>query len=576
MTQTQERPVVKLTPLGWIQAIYNTGQTPSGDQRPIFNDGIDDLVRDVERIARSGNHRSVQATINLYKDSVPAFAALFENTSEKTKSKNEDTQENDPIMPPLEWGLLPEEMGQGISVWFDEYVAFSKKWSPRTTDIQHKGNALFILSAIARRRIAASYGGLQFTPLNIIQVAPSTVWGKTTGAKIAIETLTHAGLDYILGSNSTSPEKLLSNMSGKFVPKNWEQLTSDEQEFERKRIAHSGQLGWYYSEFGNLLKEMANDKGRNAAFKAILQRLDDGETYYENDTHTRGKERIESPYLALLGTMTPDCMKPYSGSDASSWGDGFYARFAFCCPPANVKKTRATLRSERFPSEDKIIPASLFKPLREWNDRLKERVCNVVPEQGEKGDVSFSIVRGDHPLTIYRLGAGVKDALDDYGEALDFIGQDPKWKQFQACYGRLRDKTLRIATLIASLVNSQMVELPHLAFAQHITEELRLSLHNLDMFLKQNNFASERHRHEDEIIQYLTTAKTYLTSRTMRKNKFKDETAETFDPILDSLEKSGDILSKRKGRTKFYTVPGEETRSPFDDVHARGEEETAL
>jgi hypothetical protein len=56
----------------------------------------------------------------------------------------------------------------------------------------------------------------------------------------------------------------------------------------------------------------------------------------------------------------------------------------------------------------------------------------------------------------------------------------------------------------------------------------------------------------------------------MRKNKFKNQAAETFDPLLDSLEKSGDLVSKRVGRTKFYTVPGKEDR-PMPVNQAREE-----
>jgi hypothetical protein len=558
-----------LSPREYIKTIYRTGQVPSDDQRPQFDDeSINGIVRSLEKAARSDNHHRVQTLFKTYQENVPVFATIVSDPQPAPAPTI--LHDNAPVAPPLEWGLLPQELGQGVSRWFDEYVAFSKKWSPRACDIQHKGAALWILSTIAARRIAASYGGLQFTPLYIALVAPSTVFAKTTTAKIATDLLAKAGLDWLLGSNSTSPEKLLSNMAGKFVPKDWEHLTAEERACETKRLAHSGQISWYYSEFGNLLKEMANDKGRNSAFKAILQRMDDGEMSYEYDTHSRGKERIENPYLALLGTMTPDCMKLYSTSDSSSWGDGFYARFAFCCPPASVKKTRATLKAERFPkNEEKAFPPGLIKPLRAWHKRLGERFCAVIPEQRGKGDVSYVIERGASPLTTYKMAPGVEAALGDYGDALAFLAQEPYMKQFQSCYGRLVDKTLRIATLIASLENSQMIELSHLAFAQHFTEELRMSLHQLDIFLKQNNIASERARLEDEIIQYVAEADTYLTSRLMRRRKFKNQDAAAFDSILDSLEKSGELVRMMGRRGKFYTVPGKEKR-PLPQIHASG------
>ncbi len=67
---------------------------------------------------------------------------------------------------------------------------------------------------------------------------------------------------------------------------------------------------------------------------------------------------------------------------------------------------------------------------------------------------------------------------------------------------------------------------------------------------------------DDEIIQYLANSDTWLTSRLMRKNKFKDIPAEVFDPKLDSLVASGDLVKKLDGKTKYNTVPGQEKR-PF-------------
>jgi hypothetical protein len=568
MTQTLNRPTEQLSQRAYIEALI-AGQVPDTAQRPQFEPEIDGLVEKGIDLINKGRTSAARRHFDQCKN-IPAFAAIFNEPQQNTAPIIEDIHDNATIVPPLTWGLLPKELGQGVSPWFDDYVAFSKKWSGRACDIQHKGAALWLLSTIAARRIAASYGGLQFTPLYIALVAPSTVYAKTTTAKIATDVLSRTGLHWLLGSNSPTPEKLLSNMAGKFIPSNWDSLTPEQQEFEEKRLAYSGQLGWYYSEFGNLIKEMSNDKGRNTAFKAILQRMDDGEEYFETDTVKRGKERIERPYLALLGTMTPDCMKPYSGSDASSWGDGTYARFAFCCPPADKKKTREMLRAERFPDEEKIYPSSLITPLRNWHNRLGEHICKVIPSDQGK-EISYAIQHSEtYPLTVYRLGTGVKNALDDYGDALDILAQETHLKQFRSNYGRLRDKTLRIATLMASLENSNTIELRHLAFAQSFSEELRESLHHLDMFLHENNFASERNRMEDEIIQYVAKADTHLTSRIMRKNKFKNQAAETFDPLLDSLEKSGDLVSKRVGRTKFYTVPGKEDR-PMPVNQAREE-----
>lgn len=510
------------------------------------------IVEEIEEEISSGaSPQVIRNLIDTYKKA-PAFAALFEASRQERAPAKLNVTRSEDIAPALEWGLLPKEKGIGVSRWFDEYLAFSKKWSPRACDIQHKGCALWLLSTIAARRIAVHYGGLQYTPLYIAQVAPSTVWGKSTTAKIpVIDFLQRAGFGWLLGSDAPSPEKLLSNMAGKYVPENWDQLTEEEQTFETKRLAHSGQVGWHYSELGQLLTDMANDKGRNAAFKHIIRRMDDGEPrIVPSDTHRRGREPIDMPYLALLGDMTPDCMKAYSTSDASSWGDGTYARFAFCSPPHDQIKTRDQLRAERFPDGEKHLPTSLLMPLRAWNTQLKERECEVKYDENRKG---FYIDRGEFPLTTYRLGRGVKDALDDYGDALALLAQDQNLQQFQSCYARLRDKTLRIATLIASLEKSQEVELCHLAFAQHIAEEFRESLHHLDRFLHQNNFASKRDHLEKEIIDYLSTCIEPKTAREIRNSNraCQEKTPDDLRKMLNSLARDGVIhkVEKQSGQT---------------------------
>jgi hypothetical protein len=543
-------------------AQLHTKKAANPNDRPPFPPEMLNCIQNLEQIAIfSGKVSHVQKAIEQERQTNRHLDALMREPETRPQV---EVIRDEVITPPLEWGLLPQELGERIHPWFRDYVAFSKKWSPRAPDIQHKGMALWIQSAVAMRRIAVQYGKLQYTPLYIVLVAPSTVWAKTTTAQIGIEFLHKAGLGWIFGADETTPEKLLSTMSGRRVPKNWEDLTPEQQFLKEKRLSMAGQVAWYYSEFGKMLREWGDDKGRNATFKTILQRMDDGEPSFTYDTHTRNEEIIENPYLALLATMTPDCMKSYSSEASSLWGDGTYGRFAFCCPVVGKKKTRDDLALERFPDEERIFPPSLLTPFRQWHNRLGERACHVVADRNKKtGEIIGHRIElaETFPQTILTLGPGVKHALDEYGDAVSLLAQDCEFRQFESCYARLRDKVLRIATLQASFEGSATVDFPHLAFAQHLAEDFRDSLHNLNAFLYRDPLLKQ-HAFEDSMLKYITEQKTYVSVRMLVRGEFRKHKAEEIERILNSLVDSGEIIKHppMKGGGKYYTTPDGEKK----------------
>jgi hypothetical protein len=421
----------------------------------------------------------------------------------------------------------------------DYYIPFSRKWSPRAPEIHHIGCGLWVISTIALRRVAVREGRtLQHTPLYVMLVAPTSVWGKTTTARIAVDLIKTLGLRWVLSPDNTTPEKFLVNLAGKEVPENYNKLSYEQQEIARLQLAHSGQRGWYYSEFGQLLREMSDARGRNAAFKPILLRMDDCEETYQYDTTSRGITEIEYPYLPLLGTMTPECMKPYSGSEASSWGDGFYARFAFCCVPLDKKKTREQLEHEQLPDGNGSFSNDILQPLLALHQRLGLRPCEIQATLREKDRISYLVKRGGYPLNILELTQEAREALNNYGNALALRAQDDELTQFRGYYSRLRDKTLRIATLFAALQACPYIEIRHIARAQQIAEQFRLSIHQLGLHLAISSVGSVSF--SDKIINLLTWKDRPLTSKEIQQG-IRGLNAEVTKECLASLLSSGKI-----------------------------------
>ena len=119
---------------------------------------------------------------------------------------------NDTIeAPPLAYGIVDPAYARGGAPWLDSaYIPFSKKWSPRGTDLHYIGCALWVLSTIAMRRVAVQDGrSIQHTPLYVQLVAPSFVWGKTTTARIATDLLDKLDLSWTVCSGQITPENFL-------------------------------------------------------------------------------------------------------------------------------------------------------------------------------------------------------------------------------------------------------------------------------------------------------------------------------------------------------------------------------
>ncbi len=451
--------------------------------------------------------------------------------------------------PPLpEEVALPEEAGAGACEWLDAYLEYSRRWSPLAYEGFHEAVALWLLSTVAARRVLIPFGGRTYTPLFIALVARTSLYAKSTTARIARRTLRAAGLDWLLLPDESTPQKMISEMAGNRVPEDYESLPQIERERLRRSLAFAGQRGWFYEEFGQKVATMSREDGPMAEFRGILRRMNDCDTSYEYGTIGRGKDRIDWPYLALLANMTPADMRPLAKRGAALWADGTWARFAFVTPPAGEERPRG-----RFPGGDEAIPPRLWEPLKQWHERLGVPAVNIQPVKDMKGVETghYRVVRGALPEQRCTLDATVTDAYYAYFFALqDLILQSPQ--DLDGNYVRFPEKALRIAALFASLENDGRIQHRHWARAQAITERWRKSLHALIEQLNETE-PSQTVQNEDRILQFVAK-RGQVTAREVRQY-FKGLDSGQVKATLDSLVRAGMLEVEQDAKTVRYLTP---------------------
>lgn len=354
--------------------------------------------------------------------------------------------------------------------WLDRYVEFSSHWSPRSYTGYHESCGLWVLSTVAARRVAFHLSGPNYTNLYILLSGLSTVYAKSRAARIAIDLLRQAGFDWLRAPTRATPQALVSLLVGD-MPKNYDELNETQQEWAKNRFGFAAQRGWFFEEFGNGIAAMTQATGYMADFRSLLREFDDCPLLYENATQTRGLEVVHRPYLAMLANLTPSDLRNVASRGAQVWGDGFLARFAFVTP------SRQDISKARFPLGKRIAPDDLIKPLMQWHKRLGLPTVNAVSEENGSflpGPTTLKL--SAPPQTTYYPVDDVIDAMYDYNEALLELAMEQD-EDFTPYYGRLHEKALRVAVLLASISGDEAVRLKHWARGQAVAEAWRASLH---------------------------------------------------------------------------------------------------
>jgi hypothetical protein len=215
----------------------------------------------------SGGLTAARRTLESLTIRDPLFAALYR---EPVPVVNKGPQESD--IPPLsEEARQPTGLFAQASRFLATYLAYARRASPEGHEDFHLGCGLWILSTVAARRIRVPLATPIYTALSIAMVSRTSLFAKSITAQAAVRVLKEAGLGFLLGDDETTPQKLLVDMAGQ-LPPNYSDLDGLQQAKIRLRLAMSGQRGWYYDEFNQLINAMTRS-GPMAEFAGLLRKL---------------------------------------------------------------------------------------------------------------------------------------------------------------------------------------------------------------------------------------------------------------------------------------------------------------
>jgi hypothetical protein len=471
-----------------------------------------------------------------------------------------------PMAPPLPRAArLRPTLAADAAPWLQDYIQHSATWSPRAPQGFHTAVGLWMLSTIAARRICVEMGTAIYPTLFLSMVARSTLYAKTTTAKIGIDGLRHAGCGHLLAADRSTPQALIRSMGG-HLPADYGSRDQDQQEMLQQRVAFAAQRGWYFEEWGGLLHQMTRKDSPMAEFHGLIRVLDDGYEEFSSDTIGRGLDLAQKPYLAMLGNATPHDLAKFLTPGAAWWHDGFWPRFALIVPlpeelPSLAKRPQGLAR----------LPAQLVTPLHDWYTRLGVPTVRIDAEVNAAGKPTgeWQAKRSALPCQVLAIPPDVKDAYDTYNESLlQLVINGDAPPDLEACYGRLHDKALRVAMLLASLQGKTALAMNHWAYAQQVTEKWRIMLHQVVAMASEGQPVTREEQLEQRIESQLARYET-MTGRDIHRH-VKGFSSREITNSLEALLKAERIVSESTGRTLRYRIPG--FAAPIDHKDSEDED----
>lgn len=531
--------------LAYLQSLQ-AGQKP--DIRPEFG-RWEPIIKKAERVFKETPDQAKKgaavsrllrqlADMQQYVD----LKALLAGEAAKKQAPGQDQQEavqGDLLDMPA----LPEEaqlppavvaLAKAGSPWFDEAIKYGKCASPEGYHGFFEVGATFVLATAAANRIVIPGGpNGQHTGFYGALVARPGCWAKTTTAQAYLNVLRFAGLSWLLRSDQVTPQKLLADMSGRYPPTNYFQLSPELQEWWRLRLAQAGQGGIYRDELGAFFRAMNRANSPQADFRPLLFSFDDRLPSYGNGTRSWGTEEAVLPYLPVLGSTTFADFRTVGKVGSDEWNDGMLSRFVPIAPPPGPALNLP------FNFETVPVPVSLSTGLHQMHEWLGYPVINIVEETNEKTKEvkpAIEIVKERPPAREIRPEPEVAAYYHRYRAALRTMESVPE--DLASSYVRLPVKALRVAALFAGIECSSVILLRHWAKAQELAENWRLSLHRFYAQINTSRIPTITTL-EEKILGYLAK-NPKSTARTMYTKLNIDP--ELAKKAVFNLIQSGDIF----------------------------------
>jgi putative DNA primase/helicase len=461
-----------------------------------------------------------------------------------------------PIMPPLPKHVQCQ--ASGVSSFLRDYIAHSKTWATRAAPGYHAAVAVWVLSAIAARRIVVHTGSKEVYPtLFIALVSGSTLWTKTTAAALGVRLIRRSGCGFLLSPDRATPQFLLKLMSG-VVPDGYGQQPFDRQEEMKKAFGFAAQRGWFYEEWGGVLHQMRRADSPQAELNKLLIVLEEGNPQFSTGTIHRGLEQIDAPYLALLANATPQDLIPFMGEGDPWWQGGFWPRFICVTSPPDAEATLAPL-----PRTTYTEPSALVVKLHDWHTRLG--MPDVEIEEGTRDNGRrtgrWQGTVSNFPRQVMEIDDEVYDAYEAYNLVLleMFKSTNPDFflsEDLRPWYGRAHEKALRIAMLLASVDGETVITLPYWQEAQALLEMWRESLHTLVARIEASSDMSPQGRRKAKIerrIEGLLALNGSMTARAMQKH-LKGVASEELSSVLRSMTDIGNLVADKHGKKILYRI----------------------
>ena len=196
------------------------------------------------------------------------------------------------------------------------------------------------------------------------------------------------------------------------------------------------------------------------------------------------------------------------------------------------------------------IPIALVSPLQKWHQRLGVPKIEVIPQfrdprdDGKSRDeITYTKDPTRHPETILQFDPATLEAYSRYDRAMHEImarlGED-----MAGNYVRFSAKTLRIATLFASVTGHDTITLQHWAKAQNIVEQFRADLHYLYTTVTEKREATGKRQQEDRVLEYIRQHSTRGATARDIYRALKIDTQTTLQQI-EALKDAGLVVARR-------------------------------